>query len=125
MVPPGNTAATASAMLTASRNFPFDEGNEVHHLGIPVDAAVLGDVDGPILADLAEVIAFEVDQHGVFSPLLLVATEVCLKVLVFRWRRAARPRSGNRLREQLVAIDVQQQLRAGADKVDAGELKQG
>ena len=48
-----------------------------------------------------------------------IALELLGEDLVLRGRRAARPGAGDRMRRQLVALDLEQQLRAGADDLEA------
>ena len=67
-------------------------------------------VPGP--RDPAEVVAAEVDEHHVLGALLRVALELLGEQRVLAGVGAARPRAGDRVGRQLVALDLEEQLRA-------------
>ena len=74
----------------------------------------------PGRATRPEVVAPEVDEHHVLGALLRVALELLGEELVLRGRGATRARAGDRVGRQLVALDLEQQLRAGADDLERG-----
>ena len=49
-----------------------------------------------VVADPAEVVAAEIDEHDVLGALLLVALQLVGEALIFFVGPAARPRAGNR-----------------------------
>ena len=68
--------------------------------------------------DPAEVVPPEVDEHHVLGALLRVALELVGEERVLLRVGAARAGAGDGVRGQLVADDLEQQLRAGADDLE-------
>ena len=68
----------------------------------------------PGRATRPEVVAAEVDEHHVLGALLGVALELVGEQRVLAGVGAARPRAGDRVGRQPVALDLEQQLRADA-----------
>ena len=72
----------------------------------------------PGAAHPAEVVAAEIDEHHVLGALLRVLLELLGQDLVLAGVGAARPRAGDRVGGQLVALGLEQQLRRGADDLE-------
>ena len=68
-----------------------------------------------VLADAADVVAPEVDQHHVLGALLLVALQLLGQPQVLFLGPAARPRAGDRVRLDRASLDAHQHLRRRAD----------
>jgi len=71
-----------------------------------VDVTEYRRVDRAVLADLPEVVPFQVDQHGVFGPFFLVRREVTLQFGVRLGCVTPRARPGDGLCQQSVAVDI-------------------
>ena len=119
-VPAGKTARSASSASRSGSEPPFDVAHEVEHVAVALDLHVLGDPDRPGPADPAEVVAAEVDEHHVLGLLLRVALELLGEELVLVRGRAARPRPGDRVGRQPVALDLEEQLGARPDDLERG-----
>ena len=81
-------------------------------------------VDRAVLADAAEVVAAEVDEHHVLGALLLVGEQLVGDPLVLLERRAARARAGDRARRDVAAGDGEQRLGRGADDLEVHEVQE-
>ena len=77
-----------------------------------------------VLADAAEVVAAEVDEHDVLGALLLVGEQLLGDPLVVRERRAARARAGDRPRRDVAARDRQHRLGRGARDLEVQEVQE-
>ena len=75
-VPAGNVACRSESASSPARRSPVDLRDEVHDVRVALDLEQLGDADGARLADPAEVVARQVDEHQVLGALLLVALEL-------------------------------------------------
>ena len=71
--------------------------HDVHDVGEALDRTELDDPDGARLADPAEVVAAEVDQHHVLGALLLVADQLGGQRGVLGIGGAARAGAGDRM----------------------------
>ena len=69
----------------------------MHDVAVGLDLHQLVDRDGAVLADAAEVVAAEVDEHHVLGALLLVGEQLGGDAAVLLGARAARARAGDRL----------------------------
>ena len=92
-----------------------DLGDEMHHVRVALDVAQRGDLDGGRRRDAADVVARQVDEHGVLGELLRVGPKLLLQRGILDRVLVARPRSGDRPRDDLAVADADQQLRRGAD----------
>ena len=81
-------------------------------MAVALDLHVLADRHRPGPRHAPEVVAAEVDEHHVLGALLRVALELLGQEGVLAGVGAARPRPGDRVGRQLVALDLEQQLRA-------------
>ena len=72
----------------------------------------------PGRATRPEVVAPEVDEHHVLGALLRVALELLGEQRVLARVGAARPRAGDRVGRQPVALDLEEQLRRRADDLE-------
>ena len=90
-VPAGSTAAQRVERADPAPQPPDDAGDDVHHVAVVLDDHELVDLDGAVLADPAEVVAAEVDEHHVLGALLLVGEQLVghPAVLLGASRRAA------------------------------------
>ena len=77
-----------------------------------------------VLADAAEVVAAEVDQHHVLGPLLGVVDQALGEAAVLLLVCAARVGAGDRPRLDPVAADLDQRLRRGAGDLEVAELEE-
>ena len=89
-------------------------------VAVALDVHVLRDGHGPGPRDAAQVVAPEVDEHHVLGALLRVALELLGEDLRPRRRGATGAGAGNRVGRQLVAIDLEEELRAGPDDLERG-----
>ena len=80
----------------------------------------LRDRDRAGARDPAEVVAAEVDEHDVLGPLLRVALELLGEQRVLAGVGAARPRAGDRVGREPVALDLEEQLGRCADDLERG-----
>src|SRR4051794_30740516 len=95
-------------------------GHEVEDVAVALDLHVLGDRHGPGPRDSPEIVAAEVDEHDVLRPLLRVSLELLREDLVLALVRTTWPRPGDRVGGEAVALDLEEQLRAGADDLERG-----
>ena len=77
-----------------------------------------------VLADAAEVVAAEVDEHHVLGALLLVGQQLRGDRDVLLGVGAARARAGDRARRDAAAGDGQQRLGAGAGDLEVAEVEE-
>ena len=94
----------------------------MHDVAEILDLAQLRDAHGTGIADAADVIAREIDEHGVLRAFLRVRREICRERRVLRRVFAALARTGDRISEDLLARDFHEHLRRGADELDAAEI---
>ncbi len=95
-MPAGKQAVTASSAVLPVGQQPRHRRHQVHDVAVALDVAVVLDAHGARLADPAQVVAAEVDQHQVLGAFLLVRQQLLLEqqVLFLGLRRAtACPRS--------------------------------
>ena len=83
----------------------------MHDVAEVLDLAQLRHVDGAGLADAADVVAREVDEHRVLGTFLRVALEVLGERGVLCGIAAATARAGNRVGVDRVARDLDEHLR--------------
>ena len=88
-------------------------------VAVALDLHVLAHGDGPGPGDPPDVVAPEVDEHHVLGPLLRVALELLGEQRVLAGVCAARPRPGDRVGREPVALDLEEQLGRGADDLEA------
>src|SRR5205809_1051357 len=118
---PGRDDRPERAERIEARSEPaLDVGDEMQDVAVALDLHVLADRDCPGSSDPPEVVPPEVDQHDVLRPLLRVALELLGEDLVLSLVRAPRPRPGDRVGRQSVALDLEEQLRARADDLEPG-----
>ena len=92
----------------------LDVADQVEHVAVALDLHVLADGDRARPGDAPQVVAAEVDQHHVLGALLRVALELLGEQGVLAGVGAARPRAGDRVGGQPIALDLEEQLRRGA-----------
>ena len=96
-VPAGKAASTTSSAVRSSAIGAGDRGLEVHDVAVAADLHELDHLDGARLADPAEVVAAEVDEHHVLGALLGVGEQLGLQGGVLRRVAAARLGAGDRV----------------------------
>ena len=96
----------------------------MHDVRVRLDRHEAVDVDRAVLADAAEVVAAEVDEHDVLGALLLVGEQLLGDPLVVLERRAARARAGDRPRRDVAAGDGQHRLGRGAGDLEVEEVQE-
>ena len=96
----------------------LDVRHEVEHVAVALDLHVLADRHGPGAATRPRSLRPEVDEHHVLGALLRVALELLGEEVVLAGVAAARPRAGDRVGRELVALDLEEQLRRGADDLE-------
>ena len=70
----------------------------MHDVAVGLDRHQLVDGDAPVLADPAEVVAAEVDEHHVLGTLLVIAEQLGGDLPVLFRAGTSRARAGDRLR---------------------------
>ena len=97
----------------------------MHHVGVALDGVQLFDLHRAEFADLAEVIAPEVDEHVVLGKLLFVVQQALFKRLVLLVRFAARtgPREGKGVQHTVFELDERFGRRARDLNVGAGKVE--
>ena len=101
-----------------------DLADDVEDVGVGLDDHQLVDRDRAVLADPAEVVAAEVDQHHVLGPLLRVVDQPLGEAAVLVLAAPARRGAGDRPRLDPVAGDLDQRLRRGAGDLEVAELEE-
>ena len=75
-VPAGSTRAQRVHRADLGAQRPATDGDDVHDVRVGLDGHERVDLDRAVLADAAEVVAAEVDEHHVLGALLLVGEQV-------------------------------------------------
>ena len=114
-VPAGKHDTSASSRSRSSASLPFDDRRQVHHVREALEPHELRHAHRSVLADAADVVAAEIDEHHVLGALLLVALQLLGQPQVLFGVPAARPRAGDRMRLDARAFDAHQHLRRRAD----------
>ena len=96
----------------------------MHHVAVGLDDHELIDLDAAVLADAAEVVTTEVDQHHVLGALLGVAEKLVREPPVLLGVGPARPRACDRARRDPPAGDRDQRLGAGAGDLEIAEVEE-
>ena len=123
-VPAGNAARHDVQRGAVRIDDPLHCRLEVHDVAVPAHLHELDHLDGARLADPAEIVAAQVDQHHVFGPLLRIGDQLCLQGGVLRGVCPARFGAGNRMSDRDPVLDRDQSLRARADDVEAVQPQQ-
>ena len=92
--------------------------HEVEDVAVALDLHVLADGHGAGPRDPAQVVPAEVDEHDVLRSLLRVALELLGEDPVVRVGRPTRSRARDRVGRQLVALDLEEELRARPDDLE-------
>ncbi len=100
----------------------FEGRDQVHDVGVALDEHEVFHADGAELADAAEVIAAEVDEHDVFGDLLGVGAEALLVSEIFGLVVAAGAGAGDGTVLDAAFFDADEELRGGADDVAGAGL---
>src|SRR5680860_1817153 len=75
--------------------FPFDIGNDVHHLTVIFQEEAVGDAHAADLRHAPDIVAAEIEQHQMLGALLGVGEQLLGERFVFVRRGTARPRAGD------------------------------
>ncbi len=111
-------AAQGVERVEAGRHLPLDVAHQVEDVAVALHLHVLGDPHRARPGDTPEVVAPKVDEHHVLGALLRIGLELLGEELVFPCVGAARAGSGDRVRRHPLALDLQEQLGAGADDLE-------
>ena len=97
----------------------------MHDVRVPLNGVQLFDFDCAEFADLAQVVAPEIDQHVMFRQLLFVSKKLLFQQLVFLVRFPARTRSrqGERVQNAVLQLDQRFRGRPGNFNVSARQIK--
>ena len=90
----------------------------MEHVAVLLDFHVLADGDGARPRHPTEVVPAEIDEHDVLGPLLWVTLELLGEEPILALVGAAGPGAGDRVGRQLVALDLEEELRARADDLE-------
>ena len=82
-VPAGNVGPQEVEGVAARRQPAGDAGDDVHDVGVPLDDHQFVDVDTAVLTDAAQVVAAQIDEHGVFGQFLGVRKQLLDEGFVF------------------------------------------
>src|SRR5260370_1823046 len=80
-------------------------GDDVHDVGKTLDGHELLDFDGAVIADAAEIVAAEIDEHDVLGALFFAAEQLFFEALVFGFVFAAGPSSGDGAVANIAVLD--------------------
>ena len=94
----------------------------MHDVREVFDFHQFGDVDGSRQADPADVVAAEIDQHGVFGAFLPVRKQLRRESGVLFPGLAARTGAGNRTGEDLPVLQFDQHFRRSAHQLAGAEI---
>ena len=92
---------------------------QVHDVGISPHVHELGDVDRSGHADPAQVVASQIDKHGVLGALLGVGQQLVLHGPVLGRSASARAGTGNGVSRRDTVCHRHQSLRGGSDDVES------
>ena len=98
--------------------------DEVQDVGVALDVHVLAHGDRARPRNAPEVVPPEVDEHHVLGALLRIALQLLGEELVLGRRGAAGASAGNRVGRELVAIDLDEELRARANHLERGHANE-
>ena len=114
-VPAGKHDTSASRRSRPSASWPFDHRHQVHDVRVALERHVGRHAHGAVVADPADVVAAEIDEHHVLRLFLLVALELLGQPHILFLGLAARPRAGDRMGDGVTAFDPDQHLRRRTD----------
>ena len=95
----------------------------MHHVAVALDDHLFSELHRAGLGDPADIVAAEVDQHQVLGDFLRVGQQVGFEPPVLVRRLAAHPGAGDRPHGDFVAVDANQNFRAGTDDVVIVEIQ--
>ena len=124
--PPGKRRGQQVERVAARRQPPGDGRDEVLDGGGPLEAAQARDADRARLADPAEVVAQDVDDHHVLGAVLGAGQQLAGERAVLGPVAAARPRALDRVAgDDAVRVDRQERLGRGATGAPAAGRSPG
>src|SRR6266849_7029001 len=98
-------------------------GNDVHDVGKTLDDHELLDFDGAVVADTAEIVAAEIDEHDVLGALFFAGKQFFFEALVFGFVFAARLGAGNGAIKNVAALYFDEHFRRAAHDGDIVHLQ--
>ena len=110
IVPPGNNARSASTGDRIGAQASAHVGHDVMHVCIGLGDHVFVHRHAAGLADAAEIVAFEIDQHDVLGAFLGMRHQLGGVAPILLGVPVARARAGDGPRRNLAALDAQQPL---------------
>ena len=96
--------------------FALDMADDVLHVAVAFDDHLFRQLHAARLAHAADVVAAEVDEHGVLGQLFRIGEQLLGQTLIFFRSLAAQGGSGDRAHRDAAVLDAHQQLGAGADQ---------
>ena len=87
----------------------------------PLGFHQLFDAHASDTADAADVVAPEIDQHGVLGAFFWIGAHLRFQPQVLVVRRASPPRAGDRPQRHLAGSDLDEKLRRGPEQLTAAE----
>ena len=96
----------------------LDVRHEMEDVAVALDLHVLADGHGAGPRDPPQIVPPEVDEHDVLRSFFRVALELLGEDPVVRVGRATRSRARDRVGRQLVALDLEEELRARTDDLE-------
>ena len=115
-VPAGRQARRASKASLSLGQLAGDVRGDVHHVAVTLDHHHVGQLDGAVLGDAADVVAAQIDQHHVLGPFLGIGQQFLGQPAVFLLVGAARARAGQRADGHLAVDHATHDLRRTADQ---------
>ena len=97
----------------------------MHDVAETLDVHQLHDLDAAGQADLAQVVARQVDEHDVLATLLWIGEQFLGKALILFRGGAARTGTGDREGHRMPVVDLDQRLGAGTNHVEIASLGVG
>ncbi len=91
----------------------------MHDVAVALDDHHVGELDGAVLRDAADVVAAEVHEHHVFGALLGIGEQLFGEQAIFLVGLAAAARASQRANRDAAVDDANHDLRRAADERDA------
>jgi len=102
--------------------FAADFRYDMHYMGKVLDLHHFGDLDCARQADPTDVVAAQIDQHGVFGAFLTVGEQFGRQPGVLGGVFAARAGAGDRAGEHFAVLQLDQHFRRGPDQLALTEI---
>src|ERR1700677_1400437 len=102
----------------------LDLGNDVHDVAVTLDDHQFLDLHGAKIADAADVVSGEIDEHDVFGAFLGIGQQFAFQGLVFLGGLAAAPGAGDGANLDVAVFAADMGFRGGADEGESLQLEQ-